>query len=719
MNDADLKQELRVYVEVFKIPPQSCPPDYFTLLGLGKDCTDAEAITGASKKRASLLNKTLPAELHLAARMILRRMERARICLSDPSSRAAYLSKLYGRSANLSLTDSTSTSLHRVDASSPQAVRPRTAPNLKSQKYEHANLQYGDSITPDLPATSTTSRSRRTIDDLAKGISDGPILDLGPTTHINLTQPRNNSQLPLYTLVGVVGLAVVALIVFGLSGETDTPSTPSVVASATPNEVTEQKLNLPSEVEEPASIPSEAYTTEKQSADQRPSRVTPEISITPDHLEDSAQKQTNQGEESNSPSSPASEASTNPQKVPEVENQPVVQVISLASLEKEIALPLFDEKKSSASSGDDGKMEEAKLGSVSDFTHQQLQITLAQPTIAKFPGAEFYVREEIDGQELKAWEIRLKSAPTKDTKADEEKSEVKGDAPAGSALDKLASEFDVLVALICFEESYLKFQWEVVEDRRFADQLRNCILLLKAGNETAKIQLRPTKDVGAFVTNLTERNHLYDLAEIAVPSAEALQLRVHDVNLAGVDFEVDPASATASFGDTVEIKLLGWQGDASLRFSLVGKKESPTVRFTPRYKIGGKRNAPLTSQDVRSSIENVQNALADGRGRLAFAERQVDSLPGAISSVWARDDGSNTAKVKAEASRLERQLQSAEGTIKRMARSIPDMEATIAGLEALASLARRFDQQGSIEFEVIVPCNDEELVLLSTSSGSP
>ncbi len=216
MSESDLQHELRIYVEVFNIPAISCPPDYFTLLDLDRDCSDVAAIKAAAKSRASCLNKSLPSELHLAARKILRRMERAIVCLSDPSSRAAYLAKLDGSASLSGLNDLSSASSLRLDA--PSHIPPRasqSAPTLKPRELAH---------TQSAGQKRTNSKSESTIvpplrnDDLFSDTPARSVLDLGPTTHAVLVPPRQESKLPLYTLIGAVGFAAVAGIAFALFG---------------------------------------------------------------------------------------------------------------------------------------------------------------------------------------------------------------------------------------------------------------------------------------------------------------------------------------------------------------------------------------------------------------------------------------------------------------------------------------------------------------------
>lgn len=691
--DSDDAMEIRVYKEVFKIPPQNCPPDYFTLLGIAKDCADVDTIVAASKKRGSLLHKGLPPELHTNARLILRRIDRARICLSDINSRAAYLQKLSGNSTF-------------------QDVSLRENTNLQTSKLPSKGTGQGTVASDTSNATKVLRPQSRPLQPKAVALSDS-ILDLGPTTNVSIAIPRNDSKLPIITFFGALLVCAVVLLIYGLSGDThQTSNQLAAIPNGTPD-VSEPNVAT-SEVSQP-----EANTVQivPESVEQANVGLPP-IPL-PQHSEEDVRNSvrtksqtTTQSADKRIPENERAKAKTRP---PQPKPEPIIEVASLASLEREVQLPDIEAKKTSASSGDD-ELPLAKIGAVNEVTLQNLQISIDQPMVRKFPEIEFYVKQTAGNSKKRNWEIRLKATPTKETKKPgEEVSETKGQAPEGSKLDVLAKDFDMLVALIIFEQDYLQLQWQKVKDRQLAEQLRNCVLLLTSGQEKATVQLRPGKNIGDFVTDLTERNHLYELDDSAVASADAMELRIKSVKLPGTDYQLDPVEAKVGFGDSIEVKLLGWQGDASLRFSLVGKKENPAVRFTPRYKIGTKKNAPLTSGDVRGSIEKMHDALADGRARLAYAQRQVRTLPGDIRSVLSKDDGSNTARVRAAAGQLERQLRSAEGTINRMERSIPDMEATIAGLEALASLARQFDQQGSIEFDVIVPCQSEELVLLTTN----
>jgi hypothetical protein len=665
----EIDDELRVYVEVFGIPRKKCPPDYFTLFGLDQDCSDPEEIAAAAKQRASLLNKNLPAELHIPARKILRRMDRAKICLSDPQSRAAYLARLTG---GTNLGDSTSITTQRIDSPTKRSSV-STLPAL-----DLASLEYEDPMS-----------------------SVGAVLDLGPTTDWVSKQPQKSSNAPLYIAAGVGGLIVVTVLAIALMpGGSANEELQAANVSPTESIDTMQPL-----VEPPTSSASQLPSSSNaQNEAPRPSPFRDVESV--DNASERAKSKSVPDPSAGARSSLPQPEESKSEPAPLV--QEVTAEVSLAGLEVHVELPSLEADDTTANVPADEADEYAKLGAVSNLTHQQLQLAIAQPTISRFPGIEFYVREDAESKATKQWQICLKSVPLKKT----------GEKEGDTDLDLRTAGFDKPVGQIGFSEGYLQFEWQEIEERSFAEQLRNCILIVTAGPEKAKIQLRPIKSIGQFLTDLSERNRIYELEGPALPAAEALQLRIKTVNLPGTDFTMEPTNGIAQHGDEVELKLAGWQGDASLRLALIGSKTEPSVRFTPRYRIGTKRNAPLTSNDVRNAIENAIRALADGRDRLAFANRQVSVLPREIDSVTARDDGSNTAAVRAEATRLSRQLRSAEGTIKRMERSIPTMEATIQGLEALANLARQFDQQGVIEFEVFVPCNDHELVLLTTAKGN-
>lgn len=530
----------------------------------------------------------------------------------------------------------------------------------------------------------------------------GEILDLGPSTVLDRSVARNSDMKgPLVTVAAVVGVLIVGVLIYALSGDSQTfapePAVASVTSESTANvapapNVPEPAANGPETTSSIGSIPQEVADATRRIP--KPNSVSPESDIS-GPVAPKASVVTQQPPKTSNTENDSAKTGNDETILP-----PTSQILSLAGLEKQIELPQLDGNKTAASSDTDAVQTDSKLGAVSEFTLQQLQLAIAQPTLTRFAGTEFYLREDADERQLKVWQIRLKK--------EAEQSE-------GSALNQLVSGFDKLVATICFDEGYLKFAWEVIEERQFAEQLRNCILLCTAGSERSRIQLRPVIDVGQFITDLSERNVLYELDELALPASEALQLRVRNVNLPATDFEVNPNEGLAGFGDEVEIKLTGWQGDASLRFALAGSEAKPVVRFTPRYKIGTKRNAPLTSQDVRDAIEKTRDSLVELRASLSDAQSAERALPNRIDAALGRMNAANAAAVKAEVGNMQRQLRRARGTIRRATRAIPDMEGTIAGLEQLANVARRFDQHGTIEFEVVVPCNDGEVVLLSTS----
>lgn len=698
MSDSEQDQELRVYVELLHILPSSCPPDYFVLLDLKRNCTDLATVEEAAKLRASLFTKNLPSELHLVARKILRRIERARICLSDPKARAAYLSTLEDGLLFGNAKDSTSSSTLRIDPRALASARAtQAAPAVRPKVSAHAQPRVNHPSRA--AAQSQPSGGKHPVKRPADNV-----LDLGPSTHVVLNPPRKDSLMPLYSVFAVLGLAIVVGLAFALFGGSHSPTSSAELAAASDGGPA-SSLEMRRDLNDPKSSSDDRAVSETTSVEPQPAQPLPELQPKAKTDKGTITELFEETEEPHSQKSAVAVEATEGENPPsETSDQPNLEVVSLASLEQAVALPLFEAKESEASNDDNAEVDQAKLGAINPLTLQQVQIRLAQPTIPKFPGTEFALQETVDANNLKSWEIRLIAVQ------EEESAATKPD----SNLNPLTG-LDLVVGKIALEEDYLTFRWEKVEQRQIAEQFRNCILLLSAGVESCRIQLRPTQAVGPFVTDLTDRHRLFDLDELALPASEGMQLRVYDVSLSGVEFEMEPTDGIGHFGDAIDVKLLGWQGDASLRFLLTGKKESPSIRFTPRYKIGTKRNMPLTSSELRSAIQNMQDALADGRGRLSFSQGQVSSLPGQISSTLSSDNGRNTAAVRAEAGRLQRQLRSAEGTIRRMTQSIPKMEATIQGLEQLAALARRFDQSGTIQFEVVVPCHDEELVLITTS----
>jgi len=82
------------YLEWLKIPADRRPLDFYLLLGIPRDETDADRIRGAAATRWELVKTHVSGPHEEHARRILKELSKAAACLTDPQKRKAYDSRL-------------------------------------------------------------------------------------------------------------------------------------------------------------------------------------------------------------------------------------------------------------------------------------------------------------------------------------------------------------------------------------------------------------------------------------------------------------------------------------------------------------------------------------------------------------------------------------------------------------------------------------------------
>jgi len=90
MGDAIDTAELAVYTRLLKLSPDKCPPNHYDLLNVSPGEKDAKAIEVAARQQIERLRKDVSPDLIRAARIVLKRIQRAQTCLQDPRARASY-----------------------------------------------------------------------------------------------------------------------------------------------------------------------------------------------------------------------------------------------------------------------------------------------------------------------------------------------------------------------------------------------------------------------------------------------------------------------------------------------------------------------------------------------------------------------------------------------------------------------------------------------------
>lgn len=231
------------------------------------------------------------------------------------------------------------------------------------------------------------------------------------------------------------------------------------------------------------------------------------------------------------------------------------------------------------------------LGEISDNSAGQLQISIDQPKYMLASAASFFVDTQ-DSQAAHEWRIHLKLASNSSTQDSNKEA---------SQLNVSTVGFEEPIATITMEENQLRFRWGQPKYIGYAEHLRNCTLVLRAGGVVHRTQLRPTQKTNRFVMDLTQRNISFDIDGEYLPAAESIHLHVTAVKSAGVDFELDPENGIIERGETLRVKLLGWDNPVELQFKLIATKLKTAVIFSPRYEFD-KKLKPLTKDDLDKAM---------------------------------------------------------------------------------------------------------------------
>lgn len=719
--------ELRVYVELLGLPPERCPPNYFTLLAVSSATESAEVIQAAALSQAKRLRGQVPEELRVAARRVLKRVDRAQVCLSDTNARLSYINALREhRQAAPNSQDQTGLPPRSNESGTPRAKG--VIPNLPASDASNRRspVTSPSSLRPKTGSRKSPPKDQSHI-DLPPLTSEWPANELlgtsaavGPLKTLPKT-PRQ-SQLGVYlSAAGLCGVVALVVTIGALNSGSETggdlkagadgsaatlPGDKSVQSVEQDVKQANQELLVPPIKPH---IASASVANSSTANDTNPSRPISRIEdVSPSAVVESP-RQRGRGSRASvvataeTPSRAAAAPGVAPASVIVEVDEPkqLDQLPALDDLVTEIDLPALRPAKT-ATSVDDQPAALA-LGEISANTAQRLQISVNQPTSREGSLSRFHI-ERAESKES-AWKVHLTSTPPESGNADDK----------SSALDALSKGFTEPVAMITHDDEQLVFRWSNPKHANLAEQLRNCKLRLQADGAIHQMQLRTSKTIYKFIFDLSNRNVAFQIDDEHLPAPDTMHFQVSNVQLPGVEVTIDPESGLVKRGEILRLKLGGAGTPVELQFKFTTSDSRATVKFTPRYRLGS-RWYYFTGGDVHGAIDDLHAAIDDGRARLASAESAASSLPGQISSAQAAvsADRQDYAVAKARLAQLRRALNSAHGTIRRMSNSLPEMSSKIPQLEQLVALGQKLHMQGSLEFRVYIPLEDGELELLKT-----
>lgn len=729
-NVSDL--ERRVCSEILRIRTDRFPPDHFSLLGISPTIDDPSAIESAAKQQANRLRSETPKELISAARYVLKRIEKARICLSDASSRKAYLESL-GKSRAKTTDDSAGTSsatqLGKARSTTPPA-RPTTTSPPSTTALE-SQPSRSDSFSALEPLTSSHN-----LDSLFGELSEEEVSSgvVGLIDRPYRSKKSNSGQAVVYGSVAAVSVAVLAVIgLVALLTGSESAETPAIAQSPVVAETSESLVDRPPH--ETASLPSrtnpktaaagspgsggasEPRSIESPSPTTESSKTGATLADSPSSALPPVEGASDVPDSPVPPPSAVTPVSIAPKdraaEIPQAD-KPDIAVGSLEGLVSEIALPPLRTDQSAATAEDSAGVTD--LGYLDEVAAKDLQIEVDEPRSKQFEYTRFYV--ERPDPVVAAWEIKLKAEPPK--AVPEDPGNPKKVEAEKSQFDGAKEGFDETIASLILDDTGLKFRWGQTKHATLVEQLRNCVLVLSSGSHSRRLQLRPQRLTYKFVFDLSKSNHVFDVADEHLPHAEGICFEVSNIQIPSLSVDLDPADGIIKKSETLRLKTREDGIPVEFQFTLSVTTSKATVRFVPRHQLG-RRWYPFTGEKVYGSIGDLQNALADGRGRLSAAQSAISSLPGQISSIESRirADSPDYAQLASQRSLMVKQLNAARGTARRLSKSLPEIEAKIPQLASVAALGKQVHMKGRLEFRAYIPLEHGELVLLKTGTEDP
>jgi hypothetical protein len=97
-----MSDDFDYYYKWFGIPPVDQPPNHYRLLGVPDFTEDSEVIANAADARATQLRTFQLGPRSALSQQVLNEVSRARVCLLNPDTRAAYAAELRAPNARQS-----------------------------------------------------------------------------------------------------------------------------------------------------------------------------------------------------------------------------------------------------------------------------------------------------------------------------------------------------------------------------------------------------------------------------------------------------------------------------------------------------------------------------------------------------------------------------------------------------------------------------------------
>ncbi len=321
------------------------------------------------------------------------------------------------------------------------------------------------------------------------------------------------------------------------------------------------------------------------------------------------------------------------------------------------------------------------------------------------PGSYAFVVEP-HPQNAEQWLVRLAPRPAENNPASAE--------AADSSLAVLPASL-APVALLTAADGQLAFQWNAENTEPRAEQLRNAVLHLRAGEMSHALRLRRVRRVPPWTVDLASEAHRIGLDLPHPPPREQLFLEI--TALDGFDLQLAYVVADRKFGvgEVAEIPIHATP-EASLNLSLVQQDEGWEITIFSHYQIG-RRATDLHAEQVRTTLLGLNRTLQENAAEMRAAQAAVETiglrlryLQGLPAPTGISREIQMAARLQ-EARNLQAQLKKALSTIRRFENSLPRTQLALQQMTSLAAACTALHQHARVHYRVVAdtPAGEREL----------
>jgi len=275
---------------------------------------------------------------------------------------------------------------------------------------------------------------------------------------------------------------------------------------------------------------------------------------------------------------------------------------------------------------------------------------------------------------------------------------------------------DLPVATVFADKGNLWLRWNADYGSKYAERLRNSILMISDGRHKHATRLRQLVKQQAIAVNLDQETTRIPVEASTLPPEEMLEMEIGQLHGFGGSWTIDPPARSVPVGESARIKYAAQK--IELELELRSGDGTAEIVMTPVY-YSGDRKQPFTGPEVKESLRRIEGVVADKQARRAELQNRIARIPGEIAGLQQYLNGASAAAAALRIRKLQSAMKSARRGVEVIDRSIPRMEEAAKELLALAEVGRQVHDKTSIDVRVVARSPAGSLDLFVASAGQP